>query len=62
MKVGDIVKHVLAHERENMVGIIVEKVHDPLASANDVFSVLWRNGMIGNNVWDYDMVVISECR
>ena len=62
MKVGDIVKHVLAHERENMVGIIVEKVHDPLAIANDVFSVLWRNGMIGNNVWDYDMVVINESR
>ena len=60
MKVGDMVKHVLAHERENLVGIIIEKAHDPLAMTNDVFSVMWRNGMIGNNVWDYDLVVINE--
>jgi len=62
VKVGDMVKHVLAHERENMVGILVEKVHDPLAMTNDVFRVLWRDGRIGNNVWDYDLVVINEAR
>jgi hypothetical protein len=62
MKVGDMVKHVLAHERENLVGIIVEKAHDPLADANDVFRVLWRDGKIGNNVWDYDLVTINESR
>ena len=62
MKVGDMVKHVLAHERENLVGIIIEKAHDQLAMTNDVFSVMWRNGMVGNNVWDYDLVVINESR
>ena len=62
MKVGDLVKHVFAHKRENLVGVLLEKVHDPLASANDVFRVLWRDGKIGNNVWDYDLVVISESR
>jgi len=57
MKVGDMVKHLLAHKRENMIGIVLTKVHDPLASANDVFNVMWRDGTIGKNVWDYDLVV-----
>ena len=60
MKVGDLVKHALAHKRENMIGVLLEKVHDTLAMNNDVFSVLWRDGKIGNNVWDYDLVVINE--
>jgi|TARA_R110001583_G_scaffold99420_2_gene244768 hypothetical protein len=60
MKVGNLVKHVLAHERENMIGILLEKVHDPLAMNNDVFRVLWRDGKIGNNIWDYDLVTINE--
>ena len=62
MKVGDLVKHALAHKRENMIGVLLEKVHDPLAMNNDVFSVLWRDGKIGNNVWDYDLEVINESR
>jgi|TARA_Y100000310_G_scaffold491_2_gene633 hypothetical protein len=62
VKVGDLVKHALAHKRENMIGVLLEKVHDPLAMNNDVFSVLWRDGKIGNNVWDYDLVVINESR
>ena len=59
MKVGDLVRHVLAHKRENLIGVLIEKVHDPLAMNNDVFRVLWRDGKIGNNVWDYDLAVIS---
>tara|TARA_B100000686_G_C16350412_1_gene742541 strand:- start:243 stop:431 length:189 start_codon:yes stop_codon:yes gene_type:complete len=62
MKVGDLVRHVLAHKRESLTGILLEKVYDPLASSNDVFKVLWRDGKIGNNVWDYDLVVISESK
>ena len=62
MKVGDLVRHVFAHKRENMIGIIVERVFDPLASTNDVFNVVWRNGSLGKNVWDYDLVVINESR
>tara|TARA_Y100000310_G_scaffold344748_1_gene459227 strand:- start:3290 stop:3478 length:189 start_codon:yes stop_codon:yes gene_type:complete len=62
MKAGDLVRHVFAHKRENLVGVLLEKMHDPLAGANDVFRVLWRDGKIGNNVWDYDLVVISESR
>ena len=62
MKAGDLVRHVLAHKRENMIGILLEKVHAPLATNNDVFCVLWRDGKIGNNIWDYDLVVINESR
>jgi len=53
---------VLAHKRENLIGVLIEKVHDPLAMNNDVFRVLWRDGKIGNNVWDYDLVVINASR
>lgn len=62
MRVGDLVRHALSHRRENAIGVIIEKVHDPLAMTNDVFRVLWRDGKIGNNVWDYDLVVIREGR
>jgi hypothetical protein len=62
MKVGDLVSHTLSHKRENLIGVILDKTHDPLASANDVFDVLWRGGNIGKNVWDYDLVVLSESR
>jgi len=27
-----------------------------------VFKVLWHDGTIGNNVWDYDLKVINEYR
>ena len=62
MKIGDLVKHLLAHKRENMIDIVLTKVRDPLAGANDVFNVMWRDGTIGKNVWDYDLVVISASR
>ena len=62
MKVGDLVKQVLSHNRENLTGILIEKVHDPLAMNNDVFRVLWSDGNIGNNVWNYDLEVINESR
>jgi hypothetical protein len=62
MKAGDLVRHVLSHKRENQIGMLIEKVHDPIAMNNDVFSVLWHDGKIGNNVWDYDLAVINESR
>ena len=60
MKVSDLVKHVLSHKRENMIGIILDKLKDPMAMNNDVYNVLWCDGTIGNNVWDYDLAVINE--
>ena len=61
MKAGDLVRHVLSHKRENMIGIILGIV-DQTRSDNDVFNVLWNDGKIGNNVWDYDLAVIDGSR
>ena len=58
MKVGDLVKHVFSER----IGVITEKVHDPVAMNNDVFDVAWNNNTIGRNIWDYDLEVISESR
>ena len=44
----------------NMLGVIIEEVHDPLAMHNDVFKVWWTDGTVGNNVWDYDLKVMNE--
>ena len=59
MKVGDLVKTVGGFYRR---GILVERVHDPMALVGKVFKVLWADGTMGNNVWDYDLEVISASR
>jgi hypothetical protein len=56
VQVGDLVKTV---RRCNRRGILVERVYDPIAMNNKVFKVMWTDGTIGNNVWDYDLEVIS---
>ena len=56
MRVGDLVKSVFGFYRR---GILVERVYDPIAMNNKVFKVMWTDGTIGNNVWDYDLEVIS---
>ena len=66
MKVGDLVKdnHPRWLDRDKKVGVIIERVssYRRCASNNKLFKVLWRNGTIGNNVWDYDLKVIHEDR
>ena len=59
MKVGDLVKdnQPFASER---IGVIVGRTSTALY--NKSFKVLWRNGTIGKNVWDYDLKVINETR
>ena len=64
MKVGDLVKDNHPNYRlYEKIGVIVENVgHKRLGSNNKVFKVLWRDGTIGNNVWDYDLKAINESR
>ena len=65
MKVGDLVKHVYpgsAPGPRDPIGIIVKRTLDPLASSNRVFRVLWLDGSHSNNIWDYDLEIISESR
>ena len=59
VQVGDLVKTVAGFYQR---GILVARVHDSNAYAigNKVFKVLWSNGTTGNNVWEYDLKVISE--
>ena len=62
MKKGDLVCHWHRGELSdgyNVLGIILEEVHDRLATNNDVFKVWWADGTVGNNVWDYDLKVVS---
>lgn len=59
MKIGDLVKTVVGFHRR---GLLVKRIHDPLAQRNKVFKILWVDGTMGNNVWDYDLEVISESR
>ena len=62
MRVGDLVKtnHPSWMNRER-IGVIVGKM-DVWRSTNKLFKVLWHDGTIGNNVWDYDLKVFNESR
>ncbi len=59
MNVGDLVKTAFGFYRR---GLLIEQVRDRRAMNNKVFRVLWQDSTIGNNVWDYDLEVISERR
>jgi len=59
MKIGDLVKTVFGPYRR---GLLVELVQDRLAMNNKVFKVLWLDGSVGNNIWDYDLELVNENR
>ncbi len=59
MQVGDLVLFTRPTHVLGMHGLIIERVHDPMAMNNRVFKVLWKDGTIGNNIWDYDLKVIN---
>jgi len=52
VKVGDL---VISAWSEGKVGLLLERVHDPLAMNHKVFDVFWSDGTKGHNVWDYDL-------
>jgi hypothetical protein len=64
MKVGDLVKdnHPSWLGRGEKIGVLVERTRLGTSSLNKSFKVLWHDGTIGNNVWDYDLKVIREDR
>jgi hypothetical protein len=59
MKIGDLVKTVLGPYRR---GFLIELVHPRprLALNNKVFRVLWLDGSVGNNIWDYDLELVNN--
>ena len=66
MKVGDLVKdnHPSCQIGDERIGVVVSESSDRYVSMalNRAFKVLWHDGTIGNNVWDYDLKVIREDR
>ena len=59
MKVGDLVKdnhpaYLTVGNTLTRRGIIIGEMPSSRA-LNKSFKVLWSNGTIGNNVWDYDL-------
>ncbi len=65
MKVGDLVKdnHPSRHGAERF-GLIVSESRDRYVAMalNRAFKVLWRDGTVENNVWNYDLKVVNEDR
>ena len=62
MKVGDLVKddHPSWSGAER-IGVIIERTsHYRRVASNKLFKVLWRDGTIGNNVWDYDIKIVKS--
>ena len=60
MKGGDIVQHCFSEK----IGVTIREVFDPLCSTtiNKVFDILWQDGTIGHNVWNYDLEFINASR
>ena len=62
MKVGDLVKdNHPSWSGVERIGIIIERTsHYRRVASNKLFKVLWRDGTIGNNVWDYDLKIVES--
>ena len=54
--IGDLVKDNQPFSSER-IGVIVGRTKSALH--NKSFKVLWRNGTIGKNVWDYDLKIVK---
>ena len=64
MKVGDLVRYAPRRgyaQSTSKIGVIVDLVRID-ARENKYFKVLYRDGTIGNDVWDYDLRVVNESR
>ena len=61
MKPGSLVQHCFSEK----IGIILKQVWNPICgvtSSNKVFDVMWRDGTIGHDVWNYDLELVCENR
>jgi hypothetical protein len=61
MKIGDLVRdnHPSRMGAER-IGVLVARTRLGTSSLNKSFRVLWQNGTIGNNVWDYDLKIVKS--
>lgn len=62
MKIGDLVRD--NHPNRGMgperIGVLIERTRLGTSSLNKSFKVLWRDGTIGDNVWDYDLKIVKS--
>jgi len=58
VKQGSLVQHWATEK----IGVVMKEVFDPLCGTtiNKVFDVLWLDGSIGHNIWNYDLELIVE--
>jgi hypothetical protein len=60
MKQGDFVyENWYGNVDASKWGIVLEKVYDKRAQRYRLFTVLWQDGTVGNNVWDYDLTIME---
>ena len=61
LQVGDFVKDGYPHRSTDRYGFIIEKVirkkRQPVY--NNIFKVLWADGQVGSEVWDYDLELVK---
>lgn len=61
MKSGTLVKHmgtnIVSGRPLNLIGVLIEKMHDPLNYLGRVWKVQWTDGTIGNYVCETDLKV-----
>jgi len=55
VKAGTLVKHLGTNI--NLIGVLIEKMHDPLNYMGRVWKVQWTDGTIGNYVCETDLKV-----
>ena len=55
MKSGTLVKHTGTNRR--LIGVLIEKMHDPMNYLGRVWKVQWTDGTIGNYVCETDLKV-----
>tara|TARA_B100000427_G_scaffold329743_1_gene347444 strand:+ start:4489 stop:4680 length:192 start_codon:yes stop_codon:yes gene_type:complete len=62
VKVGDLVKdNHPSWLRAERIGVIVGMgVNWTGSQLNQSFNILWRDGTIGKNVWDYDLKIVKS--
>tara|TARA_Y100001938_G_C8039008_1_gene405081 strand:- start:749 stop:988 length:240 start_codon:yes stop_codon:yes gene_type:complete len=66
-KLGDMVRDNSPHAWANAGvygggfrhGVIIQEQHTSRA-LNRMFKILWQNGTIGENVWDYDLKRVED--
>lgn len=55
LDVGVLVRLHQSHRK----GIVIEKKRDPRTMGNHLFKVLWLDGTVGKNVYDYDLMPLG---